>query len=521
VALGLLLPGAGAAYWDRDEAEYAAVARGAARSGSFFVPRWDGHVYFEKPPLLIWMTVLSIRTIGPSEAEMRLPVLLLAAGACVVLFLIGAEILDLRRGLGAAAVFGSSVLFLVYGRLLLTDVPLLFFDLLAVLALVRLFRARGRWFEAVWGGISLGLAVLAKGPVAVLVPGLFVAGALSRRNSRPGRLIAPLVLFFLIGGGVSLAWFAAAAQASRGQIVRSFLVGENIFRFAHAMEGHGGPFWYYVPVVFVGMLPWSGALLAIFRRGPQTHAAYLDSFSGGNNPLRSALLFWAIGLVVFFSLGATKLPHYVLLALPALALLVVWHPARAATRTAAWATAAAGAALFLAALAACCSFSLPGVAGRALVPFGLYAAGGALLPILPERGRFAGALTTALISGLLLGLVAVPTLEAACSLPGLGRSALRVRRPGEPVAGLRIGEPTLDYYAGLAETPRLENFQAVAHALAASPTSSLLLFATDRDGLDLVRTGRLRVRVLDFGFNLVAPPPLGLLELVRVGKKVP
>src|SRR5262249_11624042 len=164
---------------------------------------------------------------------------------------------------------------------------------------------------------AMGLAVLAKGPLGVLVPGLVVAGCIvaTREWKWLVRLAPPraLLVFLLVAGP----WYLLILRAQGREFVDVFLLGHNVARFTSTVHNHPGPFFYYVPVIVLGLFPWSGLLVpALARLRPQLSRADL------------LLLLWFALPLVFFSIAGSKLPGYILPALPPLAILM----GRAATQ---------------------------------------------------------------------------------------------------------------------------------------------------------------------------------------------
>jgi 4-amino-4-deoxy-L-arabinose transferase-like glycosyltransferase len=255
LALLLLLPGIGAGYSGRDEAEYAGVAHAMNATGDYLVPRLFGRLYPDKPPLSEWLTAVSFRVFGESEAAGRLPHILLAAGCVALLLRLGARLLDHRRGAIASLLFSTSLLFVVYGRLLLTDSDLLFFTLIAILGLLSILEGDPAAPAILATGVALGLAILTKGPVALLAPGLFAAGYLAGGGRPALRRLARTALAGAVGLAVALPWFLLASRATTGESLRSFLLRENLHRFASPMEGHGGPLFFFPLVLWFGFFP--------------------------------------------------------------------------------------------------------------------------------------------------------------------------------------------------------------------------------------------------------------------------
>jgi 4-amino-4-deoxy-L-arabinose transferase-like glycosyltransferase len=505
LALVVLVPGIGVHYWGRDEADYAGVAHAMNASGDYLVPRLFGRLFADKPPLAEWLTALAFRVFGEREWAGRLPHVLLASGCAVLVLLLGERMLGARGSAAAAAFFASSLLFVVYGRLLLTDSALLFFTLLAILGFARVLAGRGGWETAVGAGAALGLAVLSKGPVAFLSPGLFVLGFLAGGGARSERTLLRLSLALAICLAVAAPWFWLAAQATGGAAVRSFWVRENVDRFLAPMQGHRAPALSVLLVAWLGFFPWSGALLGLSRPG------FLR-----RRPEQWGLMAWAGGVLIFFALARTKLPHYILPALPALALLVAggFPQTAARLRTAAWASALTGAGLFLAGVAAVNRVGEM-QAVRILIPLGAACLLSLLLPLLRSDAPDAkGLRVAALLASAAIAWGTIPAIDPLRSTGRLGLAARAARRDGEPLGGLHIQEPVLAYYA-CAPTRWWQNAAEVGRAAASSPVGSALVWLDSAEAPALARGCRCRVRLLERAPSLADPRVRGELALVR------
>ncbi len=506
-ALALLLPGIGTGYWGRDEAEYAGVAHAMNATGNYVVPRLFGRLYPDKPPLSEWLTAASFRVFGEGEASGRLPHVLLASGSAGLLLLLGSRLFDARTGTIASLLFSSSLLFVLYGRLLLTDSDLLFFTLLSILGLVVILEGRGRGWPILLAGVALGLAVLAKGPVAFLAPGLFGAGYLAGDSSRSARTLGRLLLAVAIALAVAAPWFWLAARSTGGEVLRAFWLRENVGRFLHPMEGHRGPVLYGALAVWLGFFPWTGLLVILPRR---------SLWRGG--PARRGLLFWAGGVLLFFSVAATKLPHYLLPALPAVALLAAAEPrpSERECRAAAWATAATGVLLWGGCVVAVCLAAHPR-AFSLLLPLGAAGSLALLLPLLVSDRRWNRLLpAAALFASAAVVLGSIPILDGLRSTNRLGSASRAARQPGEPLGGLRIQEAALAYYAGAERVEVWKTAAEVGRAAAESPTGSALVWIDSVDAVSLARTRRMSVRLLEEGASLADPRVRDALQLVRV-----
>ena len=441
----------------------------------------------------------------------RLPHVLLASLSPAVLFAIGLEIAGTAEEAGAAALlFSTSLLFLGSARLLLTDSALLFFDLLAVLAIQRVASARRPFRWMLLAGLSLGLALLAKGPLAYIAPGLVGAGTLlTRRAGHRFALAIRVAVSILLGSVVALPWYVLAARSTAGASVSSFLLREHLFRFTNVMEGHRGSPLLACGVLFFGAYPWSAGFLRLFRR--RTLAA---------RPHTLGLWMWALGILVLFSLSATLLPHYLLLAMPVFALLVViaGPPAsRLERRAVCWVSAAVGSSLFVAAVFGIQRAEFPDlvapavsvIAGAAILPV--------TMPLLPEKitspkNMLIGCALVALSFSL-----AIPaTLDRARGLARLGKATKQQRLPGEPVGGLSLREPALRYYADAREIWKSDSAEGLLVAAVGGATHSVLVWLTDREALAFARSRKGRIQVLASADNVIESGPKGLIELCRI-----
>jgi 4-amino-4-deoxy-L-arabinose transferase-like glycosyltransferase len=507
-ALLILLPGTGVGFWGRDEAGYAGVAHTMNATANYLVPRIGGRLYADKPPLAEWLTAVSFRLLGEGEFAGRLPHVLLAAGSVGLLFLLGARLFDWRRGLCAAILFSVSLMFVVYGRLLLTDSALLFFTVASLLGLVPILEDQGTAWGTVMTGVALGFAILAKGPVALLAPSLFCIGYLAGSREHRSWLSARLLIVLIPALALASPWFLLAAHATAGESLRSFLLRENLGRFLKPMQGHRGSLVFYPAVLWFGFFPASGLLPLLFRGETLRRL-----------PVRWGLLFWAAGSFAFFSLSATKLPHYLLPCIPAIALLVAdlaWPRSATQLRVAAWTSGVTSVSLFLGVVVAARYTAEPAAFGL-LVPFGLaalFCLTGVLLASLRNGPGFTFCgwvfASVALASGV------VPALDPLRSTHRLGLVARSLRRPGEPVGGLQILEPAFTYYAGQPPAEYWRTAAEVARAVALSPTGSGLVWLDSRKTVSLVRDGRMRVEILSEGLSLADPRIEEYLQLCRV-----
>lgn len=290
---------------EKDEPRYAAIGRAMAQTGDWITPRLWGSPWFEKPPLLYWMTALGTMAGLDRELAARLPVALLS-----LVFLLASFFL-LRREFGAQAAAVATALlascagWITYSEFCLTDLPLAVCFSFAVFLALRLIGAGSPThinlrFLAI--GALLGLATLAKGlvPIALALPFFWFLRGYVRKWWLA-------VLAFAV---IALPWYAAVYERNGYAFVQDFFVKHHWERVYSPSLQHVQPWYYYLPVLLAGVFPWT-PLLGIF------------ALRGMNWDERRTFLAvtCAFGLI-FFSIPLNKLPGYLLPLLPSLFALV-------------------------------------------------------------------------------------------------------------------------------------------------------------------------------------------------------
>ncbi len=281
-----------------DEPRYAAIGLQMARSGDFVMPVLWGKPWFEKPPLLYWMTAAWSRAGFDNDLAPRVPVALLSAAFLLFFFVLLRREFGARAALFAAAILATSAGWLGYSHIAVTDLPL---SATFAAGMLLLMRPAVSWRRAAVSGALFGLAALAKGlvPFALMLPALW----LLRRNIRA------LAVMLAVALAVALPWYAAISARAGRAFFDEFIWKHHFARFASDALQHVQPWWYYAPVLMAGLAPWT-PLAALLRR-----RVFLDARA-------RFLLAWFLWGLVFFSVSRNKLPGYVLPLLPAAAALL-------------------------------------------------------------------------------------------------------------------------------------------------------------------------------------------------------
>ncbi len=309
--------------FDADEPAYAGAAREMLQTGNWITPRFDGQPRFDKPILFYWLITLSYGLFGVTEFAVRFWSALAALCLVYLLCRTGAQWHGLPVGLMAGLAFATNFLTALLARAAVTDMLMTLFVTSAILAGVQALDTPApvarHWARLGW--IAMSLAVLVKGPIGLVIPGMALGGAiLALREARRGfRRLFPWegpALFLAL----TVPWFALVWAANGWAFIQGFVIKHHLTRYTGVVSGHPGPIWFYVPVALVGFFPWSGYLpLALWRA---VATARRGKAAETVDRLPVVCLCWVAGVFLFFSLAQTKLPSYLFPAFPAMALLV-------------------------------------------------------------------------------------------------------------------------------------------------------------------------------------------------------
>ena len=304
-----------------DEGRYADIAREMLASNDWVTPRLNGIKYFEKPPLQYWATAAAFAAFGADEWTARLwPAV--TGLLCIAFTAFAARRLAPGSPPGLAAlILAGSWGFFLGAQFLTLDMGITFFLTAAMLAYILSRRAdippwaQRNWMLLAWAAAAC--AVLSKGLIGVVIPGLVLAVyvAVERDLSPLRRLhwIAGLALF----AAIVVPWFVLV-QLRNPEFFRFFFIHEHFERYLLPDHHRPGPWWYFVPIALVGLWPWTPSIPAAVARAWKAPAA-------GGFRIDRFLAIWAAVVIVFFSASRSKLPGYVLPAVPAILLLLARH----------------------------------------------------------------------------------------------------------------------------------------------------------------------------------------------------
>ncbi|MHB8166203.1 MAG: phospholipid carrier-dependent glycosyltransferase [Sulfuricella sp.] len=317
-----------------DEGRYAEIPREMAVSGDWVTPRLNGIKYFEKPALQYWITAGAYRLFGEHNWTARLWSTLTGILGIALIYLTGRRLWGADAGLYAAAVLGSSLLYVLIGHINTLDMGITFFMGLSLAGFLLAQRPGANasenrmWMLVTWAGMAF--SVLSKGLIGLVLPGaVLVLYTLIQRDWALWKrlhIVNGLALFLLI----STPWFIAVSIANP-EFFHFFFIHEHFERFLTKVHGRYQPWWAFVPVLLAGILPWITVMFDALARAWKADSSEPNAFK----PQRF-LLIWSAFIFLFFSTSDSKLPSYILPIFPSLALLIGVRLTQIPARTLFW-----------------------------------------------------------------------------------------------------------------------------------------------------------------------------------------
>jgi 4-amino-4-deoxy-L-arabinose transferase-like glycosyltransferase len=507
-----IFPGLGrATFWEPDEARFAEATRQMFERGDFLTPYLNGVPRFEKPPLMYWLQSVAFTPLGPTELSARLPAAIAGVGCVGLLYWLALPLVSRRAALLAAVVFATMFRFVVFARQGLTDVPALFFILAALTGFVRVAEAEARP-RAIWlAWIAVGLGVLAKGPVGLLPLAIWAAWAMARRDWRLITGVRPLA-GLAVAAAISAPWYLAMS-IMHGRAFIDFAIGHEMVSRVLS-ESSFAPvrgFSYYWQIWPGDAAPWSLLFVAAV-----IWAGYRwRTITPNARKAMGFALAWFVCVFLIFSFSQSKIPHYILPAYPAAALLIGIFLDRMADKpedAAWWRVPMCVVAVGCVALALVLLRSMPALMAEAstttrlLMPMLLVGGGLAIGIAVWRRSAVGAACSLALALSIVfavIGSVIVPTaIEPFKPMPKLAREAARLTDPGEPIGLLGMyGAASVIYYSQR-RIQHLEDDDIAVSFITRAPHAVCLMPASDFERLKLLLPSSIRVVASGEEFNV-------------------
>ncbi|NCP62523.1 MAG: phospholipid carrier-dependent glycosyltransferase [Alphaproteobacteria bacterium] len=302
-----------------DEGRYTEIPREMVETGDFVTPRLNGVKYFEKPPLVYWLAAASVKAFGINEWALRFWPAIFALFGCLATYLFGRRFYSRQTGIAASLILASSLLYYAHSRILILDMPV---SVLLTGALFSFFAAvfeknknRKRLLLAGFFTFSAG-ALMTKGLLGIVLPGgiILLWSLFYKRYDALKLAFNPWgILLFL---GLALPWHILASLRNP-EFFDFYIIHEQILRFLTTVHKRSQPFWFFIPIIFLGLFPWIAFL----------HKALVDTYNilktKAETHLTDAfLVIWIVFIFLFFSASSSKLIPYIVPVFPAFALLL-------------------------------------------------------------------------------------------------------------------------------------------------------------------------------------------------------
>jgi 4-amino-4-deoxy-L-arabinose transferase-like glycosyltransferase len=335
----LYLPGLGRPpLWEPDEGRYAEIAREMVVDHDYVTPRNNFVRYFEKPPLVYWLTGASLKIFGRNEFAVRFQGAIASIGQVVISGALAEGMFGATAGMFAALALALSPLFFVFARSATPDPALAFFITAAMACFYQSARSSGlpigidsKWMVAAAAMLAFG--TLTKGPVALVLGGAIALFWLILEGRGRDVLQIPWLKCLALYLALTLPWFILVALRNPG-FLHFFIFHEHFERYLASSEHGWGP-WFYVPITIAGTWPWFyftplaltiSAFPFLSPRGsgvgnPATRLSGIDSEPARERAAVHFLLIWFAVILIFFSIPRSKLGEYILPGLPPIAIL--------------------------------------------------------------------------------------------------------------------------------------------------------------------------------------------------------
>lgn len=305
-----------------DEARYTEIPLEMISSHDYITPHLDGIKYFEKPALFYWMQTGAIKLLGKNNWAYRITTAMMAMLGCLLIYAGGRLLFNRRTGWLATGILTTNILYFTFAHVVTLDMTLSVFmtgTLLSFIAAMRYPPGNTRRYLMWSCYIFAALAVMTKGLVGIILPGFIVLTWLALFNEwrqlKSCYLISGIMLFLLI----ALPWHIAV-QIKNPEFYYFYFIQQQFTRYLTNYAGRFKPFWFFIPIIIIGLYPWVCFLVQAIKFNLPQH--WRDRFSYKESIF---LLIWATTIFVFFSLSKSKLIPYIVPTIPPLALLIGYY----------------------------------------------------------------------------------------------------------------------------------------------------------------------------------------------------
>jgi len=290
-----------------DESRYSEIPREMLVSHNFITPRVNGIKYFEKPPLVYWIQAASLNTFGINQWAARIPDALMALLGCLGTYFTARKLYDRKTGIFSAIILGSSLLYFALARVVTLDMTVSVLLSLAFFSFILGAQKNPRYYY--WLYIFSALAVLTKGLIGIIFPGsvIFLWLLFSKRWAilKECHLFSGTLIFLAI----ALPWHILI-QHQNPEFFHYYFIRQQFSRYFTMVANRYQPPWYFLPILILGLFPWTGFLWGAFQKIKR------------NNDGDLFFLITVLFVFIFFSLSHSKLVPYILPCFPPIAILM-------------------------------------------------------------------------------------------------------------------------------------------------------------------------------------------------------
>ncbi len=303
--------------FSRAEVFFAECTREMLKSDNIITPLYHSIPFFDKPILTYWLIALSYKFFGISHFASRIPSVLAALSTVTITGLVAYRSLNFKSGVLSALCLASSFMYISFATLCMSDMLLVLFDTITLSLLYASCHAnKYRHCYLYLASLSMGLAFLTKGPIGIVLPGLFFVIYLTVSKNWTKLSIKHIAVSSIILVLACSPWFYAAFQENGIGALSYFFIRENLQRFAGSTYDSHRPVWFMLSAFTLGFLPWSICLPFALKK-------YISNFKSNAKvvPIELYLWLWLVTVIGFFSISRGKIDYYALPCYPAAAIL--------------------------------------------------------------------------------------------------------------------------------------------------------------------------------------------------------
>ena len=307
--------------FDVDEAVFAEATKEMIQSGDYITPTYNGENRYDKPILFYWLMAVSYKVFGINEIGVRFPSAASGFILCLAIFFFLRQFNSEKMAFYGVISLAISIYFFAYSHAAVTDMTLTLFITLSPFFYLSLKKDR-RYIYGLY--IFSALAFLTKGLIGIVFPFSIAIIYLLITEGLAGIKkifsVKGIVLFLV----TSMPWYIAQLAINGQEFIQQFFIKHHFMRYTGVISGHRGPIFYYIPVLIAGLFPWIAFLPAgirgLFRDSNELRVTNNNSTSRLSLSLLAFI--WFAFIFIFFSFSTTKLPNYILPAIPATSILI-------------------------------------------------------------------------------------------------------------------------------------------------------------------------------------------------------